>query len=290
VAYGVGTDANENIFLTGSYSGLVDFGAGAIGSNGNDAFLAKFSPAGVHLWSKHFNNSSVDRSRAITIDPSGNPIIAVSFQGAMNFGGANLMAASAMYDFAVAKLDGSSGAHVWSRVFGGNRDDEAYGLGSDAQGNVFVTGYFEETVDFGTGGISSGTADAIFLFKLTSAGTTSWAKRLGGPFANIVNGISVERAGSVVITGSFQSSGDFGGPLLKNAGVADIFAAKYSPSGEHLWSQSFGGVKSDQGMAITTDLNGKVFVAGKFQGTCTFGGPTLSSVGFSDAFFLSHEP
>ena len=48
--------------------------------------------------------------------------------------------------------------HQWSQQFGGTDIDIGYSVATDASGNVFMTGLFQGTVDFGGGNlVSAGT-------------------------------------------------------------------------------------------------------------------------------------
>ncbi|HLN81480.1 MAG TPA: hypothetical protein VK392_09850, partial [Thermoanaerobaculia bacterium] len=109
---------------------------------------------------------------------------------------------------------------------------------------------------------SSGTAqliiDVVGWFKgsspPTGTGAQIWARRLSGSgaFDNAyASGIAVDGAGNVVVVGAFQNSVDFGGGSLTSAGGTDMFVAKYSASGAHLWSRRFGGASDDYAEAVT---------------------------------------
>jgi len=58
--------------------------------------------------------------------------------------------------------------------------------------------------------------------------------------------------------------------------------------GAHLWSLRAGGAASDEGLAMTIDSNGHVYVAGFFGGTVDFGGGALDSAGAEDIFVASY--
>ena len=67
---------------------------------------------------------------------------------------------------------------------GGTDEDEGYSITTDASGNVYVTGTFQETADFDTGEgtvnlTSNGTYD-IFFTKYSPDGELIWAKSAGG--------------------------------------------------------------------------------------------------------------
>src|SRR5438128_7740636 len=95
----------------------------------------------------------------------------------------------------------------------------------------------------------------------------------------------------VVVTGDFAGTVDFGGGLLTSIGGSlDIFVAKYSGvDGRHLWSKSFGGSSGDRSRAVAVDANGNVIVSGYFIGSASFGGPTLTAVGYYEAFVAKYS-
>jgi hypothetical protein len=60
-------------------------------------------------------------------------------------------------------------------------------------------------------------------------------------------------------------------------------------SPEHHWSQSFGDVNVDGGIAIAADAGGNTFVTGRFRDTVNFGGGDLVSAGGPDIFLVKFD-
>src|SRR5262249_26201036 len=137
------------------------------------------------------------------------------------------------------------------------------------------------------------TSDVAFVDVLTStSGRYLWSKGFGGSTLSdsvIVNAVAADASGNVVITGQLQGRADFGGGALYSAGGSDVFIAKYSSSGAHLWSKSLGSTSTDTGYGIGVDSSGNVFVIGIFQGTVDFGGGGLTSAGGSDIFLAKYS-
>src|SRR5690349_13691357 len=79
-----------------------------------------------------------------------------------------------------------------------------------------------------------------------------WSQRFGD--ASFQNGYSVatDPAGNVYIGGTFQGSVNFGGSTLTSLGSNDIFLAKFSPTGAHVWSKRFGDSSIQIGQAVAT--------------------------------------
>jgi hypothetical protein len=111
----------------------------------------------------------------------------------------------------------------------------------------------------------------------------------GGPGEDLGRAIAFDANGNFIIAGRFFGTANFGGADLTSAGSSDIFIAKYSPTGAHLWSKRFGGsdADGDLGVGVAVDKLGNVLLAGAFYATADFaGGPTLSSADNADVFAI----
>jgi FlgD Ig-like domain/Beta-propeller repeat len=180
--------------------------------------------------------------------------------------------------------------HLWSQRFGSTSDDVGQGVAVDGSGNVFMTGRFIGTVDFGGGGLVSAGFDDIVVAKFSPTGAHLWSQRFGSTGLDRGLAIAVDGSGNVTVTGAFSGTVDFGGGPLVSAGGQDIFVASYDASGAHLWSKHFGDTGDDRGRGIAVDGSGDVLVTGQFAGTVDFGGGNLvSSVGSDDIFLAKYD-
>jgi hypothetical protein len=96
--------------------------------------------------------------------------------------------------------------------------------------------------------------------------------------------VAVDASGNVFVAGTFNGSINLGGTTLTSAGGVDIFVAKFSATGAHLWSTSFGGTSTDAVRGMAVDGAGDVVLTGQFLNTISFGGAALTSAGFEDIF------
>ncbi len=129
----------------------------------------------------------------------------------------------------------------------------------------------------------------MFLAKFTPTGAHIWSKRFGQG-NNTALGVATDPTGNILLTGSIVSDTDFGGGYLSGNGSWDIFVAKLSASGAHIWSRRFGPLWDDHGNAVTTDSNGNIIVTGDFYESVDFGGGTLLSPGGYDTFLVRFGP
>ena len=90
---------------------------------------------------------------------SKNIVMTGYFTGSINLGGA-LLSGSGL-DVFVAKYD-TNGAHTWSRRFGGFDTQICNSFATKSTGEVHLTGYFANSIDFGAGAMTGlGSYDAF---------------------------------------------------------------------------------------------------------------------------------
>jgi len=125
---------------------------------------------------------------------------------------------------------------------GGVSQEKGNSIATDNYGNVYITGFFEYTVDFDPGVgttnlISKGYQD-IFIQKLDASGNLLWVKQIGGASYDFGYSIIVDNIGNVYSTGNFEGITDFDpGVGVRNLtwnGGKDIFILKLGASTESI--------------------------------------------------------
>jgi hypothetical protein len=283
-------DGSGSIVVIGSFTGTVDFGGGPLTSAGlSDIFVAKYSASGTYIWSKVFGNSNDDIGYGVAIDSSGNVIVTGYFAGSVNFGGGTLQTTQPWQIF-LAKY-ATNGAHLWSKTFSCTSANKGYGVAVDGSGNILLTGQYTGTADFGGGPLppSSDGGPDIFVAKVSPNGAHIWSKGFGNTGDDNGYDIAADGSGNVLVTGIFRYTVDFGGGPLYGGVGGDVFLAKYSANGLHLWSQRFGSSGTDQANRITVDESNNGVITGVFQGTVDFGSGPLTSVGGQDIFVAKYS-
>lgn len=280
-------DASGNIVLVGLFGGTLDLGGSSLpltSGGSDDVFVAKFAPDGRCLWSRRLGGPFADIGYALAIDTAGSIVIAGYFQGTLTLNGVPAVTAAGSADIFVAKLT-PDGAPSWLRRYGGGGFDVAYGVSTDRQNNIVLTGTFSATSSFeGTNVTSAGSTD-VFVLKLTPAGVRTWVQRFGAVQADYARSIKIDGNDDILLTGYFQDTINFGGAPLTSSGSYDVFVAKLAGSdGAHRWSRRFGSGGAEYGHALALDSHGNVIVAGYFSGEIDFGGGVLRSEGGYDAF------
>ncbi len=231
-ANGVAVDKDGGIALVGTFMGLVDFGAGPVRSNdgSSDGFAVKLRADGTHIWSRTFGDEFGDDANDVAIDGSGNVVVTGSFRLTADFGGGPITAhGNSPSDLFLAKYS-STGAYQWARNLGGPNMDSASGVALDGHGNVVVTGYFQDTADFGAGArTSAGSYDVIVGKYAAQSGALQWSKTFGSADADYGIAVAVDNQDRTFVTGAFAGTVDFGGGPITSAGGRDAYIAVYGP-------------------------------------------------------------
>jgi beta-xylosidase len=169
VGEGITVDSSGNSYITGYFEGIVDFGGGNVASASSaNIFVLKLNSSGTFQWVNTYGRSAFDAGHDITVDSSGNSYITGYFEGKVDFGAGKVTSAGGG-DIFVLKLN-SSGTFQWVNTYGGTSADVGEGIAVDSSGNIYITGYFYETVDFGGGNVASAGGADIFVLKLNSSG------------------------------------------------------------------------------------------------------------------------
>jgi hypothetical protein len=156
-AYGraIALDNNGNVLLTGTFADTADFDPGPdtttlIANGGADIFVLKLDGAGEFDWAARMGGSTIDDyGYAIGTDDDGNVYTTGSFNGTADFnpGSSSNNLSAQGTDIFIQKLT-PAGAYGWARRIGSQDHDEARALAVTGTGNVFITGSFEDEVDF----------------------------------------------------------------------------------------------------------------------------------------------
>ncbi|MEO7995242.1 MAG: SBBP repeat-containing protein, partial [bacterium] len=169
----------------------------------------------------------------------------------------------------------------WARGFGGNDKDTARSVVTDPDGNVYVTGNFAYSADFGGGTRTSDNGFRLFLAKYTARGEYLWDRVYDANSLDIgAVDIAIDAQRSVYITSRFRNDTvqfDPSGPVHLNHGYYDICLLKVTTDGDYLWSKTFGNSGLDEGRSVTVTPNGTVVVGGVFVQRIDFDGLELEA-------------
>jgi uncharacterized delta-60 repeat protein len=252
VASGLTTGLDGSVYVSGWTGGSLD-GQPYIGGS-NDAFLTKYSADGVKAWTRLFGSSGDDRASALS----------TGLDGSIYVGGTTAGSSGGF----LAKF-GVDGTNAWTRLLGSSAvAPRALKTGLD--GSIYISGSSQGSVDGQP--FIGGSYDA-FLTKYSADGVKAWTRLFGSSGDDVAWALNTGLDGSIYVSGGTNG-------LLPYTGSFDALLTKFSSDGAKAWSSLLGFSAESAANALTTGLDGSIYVGG-----FTFGslGGQLNS-GSSDAF------
>lgn len=229
----VSVDSLNNVYVGGSSQN---------GAGNDDYLVMKFSPNGPNpdntpVWQVTYNGpaNGIDQLTSLSAGTDGVAATGESWNGAS-------------FDMTTVKYD-FSGAKLWERRYSSGSANTCIGkqVEMDAAGNVVVGG-----------SASNGIDQDIYTVKYNGAtGAIIWSKTYNGAYDDEPNGLIIDAAGDVYITGYTWTL----------AGTNDFYTARYNgDTGALVWQQLFDSGNGNTDVAIATgigvDPSGDVFVTG----------------------------
>ncbi|MBK7038419.1 MAG: T9SS type A sorting domain-containing protein [Chitinophagales bacterium] len=297
-------DNDDNIFSNVNFWDDVDVnpGPGTLNFNSfgsQDVAIVKLNSSGDFVWGIQLGGVGFQTSSVVKTDDAGNVFIFGYFNGTMDMdpgaGVYNLVSAGSD-DIFCGKYN-ASGALVWAVKIGGTGTEQNYGFDLDSNGDPFLFGYFQNTVDFnpeaGTFNLTAGVSGSDFLLKLNNDGTFNYALLMSSFYGNYM---TIAPDNNIYFTGLFWGTVDFnpgvGVNNLTAAGFdADCFVLKLNNSGIYQWAGKISGNNSEQGTTLDYDATtSSIVVGGFFEGTIDTdpggGIHNVVSAGYVDAFVV----
>jgi PKD repeat protein len=279
-AGGVTADLNNNIYVTGQTSSgnlpTMPWGAGFMQASNNgqqDAFIAKFDPSGLLVWSTYYGGSKFDDGFDITTDSPGN----IYFTGttlSTNFPTqAPFMSFSGGTEPFVVKFN-NTGIRQWATYYGGAYDDEARGITTDINNNVYVCGItgsanFPVLSPFQS--VFGGDTDA-FLCRLNSAtGFPVWSTLYGGGGSSHLEGgyaVAADALGNVFL-GMLADSPNTGNVIATPGAYKTVWngtdegaVIKFTNAGIRVWGTYLSGSSITELAGLAVDVNNNIIAGG----------------------------
>lgn len=237
---GIAVDLNGNLLgvgISASTTGIATIGAHqASMAGGGDAFLVKFNPNGIRLWSTYYGGIGNEYFYSCSADASGN-IYAVgttlSTSGIVS-SGAHQPSNNGQEEGFVAKFN-SSGIRQWATFYGGTGQDYILDCAVEGNGNVYLAGYtifsdssiatpnsFQPTMGF---------FQTSFLAKLNPSGVRLWATYYGGAGFAWAYSCALTSSAQLYLCGVASQGADIptnGAHQANNGGGNDTYLVKFS--------------------------------------------------------------
>jgi len=282
--FSITLDIFGNVLICGSFNNTADFdpNAGVFNltaqSFATDAYILKLSNSGNFIWVKAFSGLDSDWANFVKTDNLGNCFVSGYFYGTVDCDpGINTynLTSNGGVDGFITKLD-VDGNLQWATSFGSTQGDIARSLALDSLNNLYVAGFFSDTVDFDPGPaifeLIGSVSRNSFLMKLTSGGNFVWAKGIGGLGEVLMESIALDKNANIYVTGHLIYTSDFDPDSaifnLYSDGGPDIVIAKYTNTGSLAWALNFGGNEpfggGIVGNSIALDEFNNIYITGIF--------------------------
>jgi hypothetical protein len=222
---------------------------GAIGTNGGDAFVVKFTPQAQVVYSTFLGGRGGDFGVGIAADAAGSAYV-VGNTGSPDFPVANALQPASrdfgagVQDAFVTKLSPDGSSRVYSTYLGGTGVDFGYSVAVDSHGAAIVCGSTDSADFFRGNGMQPrlrGGADG-YVVKLDPSGRRLlYATYLGGSGFDAVTRVRVDAAGFAYLGGATTSLNfplvrpiDSVTVLAMDPTLSEGFLAKLDPTGARL--------------------------------------------------------
>lgn len=312
VVHGIATDAANNVFVTGYFTGTIDFNPSpsinnsltAAGTTGtNDFFVCKLTSAGAYAWAYRFGEINNDYAFDIATDAAGNVHIAGLFNtqnsgsGVVDFDpstGASTMS-STLEDGFLLKLS-NNGTYLAKQKMGTTNSDAIRSITIGANNKLYLTGYYSATGISGqtTGLTTSGGGLQYIVAKLDANNySLMWQRGYGDSYEDTGYGIATDGYGSVFIAGMFKGTINFTTSSLVNPSnvLYDGFIMRMDTSANIAWVKQIEGAGISVLTKIKLDSYSNLLITGYFDGAIdlnpsTTAANSFTSIGSTDAFAI----
>jgi hypothetical protein len=242
-----------DLVVGGEFRGVATFGSALapvlLTSAGDvDFFLTRLSPQLGTQWATRGGGTGADAVglNSIQVDGLGRIWVAGAFSGVADLDGsplAVLVTSLGSSDIFVARYDGTGAWAGVARAIGGSGGEAVDKMVIDASGNLYLAGWFQNSVDFDPGAGthvvvakgSQGAGDG-FVLSLDAGAEFRWVDPIGSVIAGdgnlgITSGLALDSGGSLWAVGRFfgRVTFDLTDPTVQaqSLGDADQYVARY---------------------------------------------------------------
>jgi hypothetical protein len=276
-------DAYGNVYVAGHFIGTISLEDTTFVSQSSDIYFAKYGPYGRLSWARQIGNYNLDQGYDVALNDKGDVYLTGIHRYTANFGGIYLYEK----DGFIVKYN-TNGVAQWAKDF----EATATGVATDKAGNVYVTGFFNKTVNFGGISLSLGPNQSyqgtdIFIVKYDPEGNIVWAERAGGTKDDVgIQRVAVDTHGNIYAVGIFEGVAFFD-KIELFANGKQIYVAKYDSSANIVWAWCF---RANEFQGMVLGVNGNLYLSGSFSSLDLGGGKSFESKGSTDVYLAKYLP
>jgi gliding motility-associated-like protein len=310
----IGVDSLGFIYCSGYFNNEATFGNITLTNqnlstwgNNKENFIFKMDSLGNVLWAIPGGNQSGgccdDRALGMHVTPGGDVFITGTYWSSYKLGvngapGTITSTGGNAHDTSVMGKVDKDGNPQWVISFGSNNssggcpypiydaDDHAYDVKVDADGFIYVTGFFSGfDADFDGFTITNPDWDIDcqpmgYIGKLDSSGNWLWVDKFDGvkdQRGSRDNRLAIDQFSNIYVVGGFQNTGNYGPYTITSNGEWDAFIFKMDKDGNWLWAEGIGSNKTDRANSIAIDVCDDVYITGEYRNPMIFPGANASN-------------
>ncbi len=216
--------------------------SGIINDSSGHFFISRYDADGNILLTRNYDFTGSGYQTGLAVDNKGNIYVTgVSVLKKTN----DSTGSTGTKDIYVRKFNAALESE-WSQVLSSELDDESTGIKTDSEGNVYVTGYTDGSLD---GHAATGTR-RTFLVKYSSAGKKLWLSEFDS--GSVYQSIAVDKYNNIYICGFTEIPASFDGIYRGMYEKYNMFIVMYNSSGIKKWTSLPGYSESAE---IAVDAN-----------------------------------
>jgi len=291
----IAVDNAGNAYITGQFQGTITFAPlpSIAAADWWDIYVVKYNSAGIPQWQTKAGSTEAgynsEGGNGIAVDQSGNVFITGALNGSPShptyFG--SVAAASSggggFYesDFFLAKYNPGISDWEWVKVGGGSGNDYGNKVSLDANGDPYVSGFYEGSGTFGSSTITSIGGNDYFVAKYLSNGNFSWIHSVEG--VGYFRGFTskVDANGNFYFGGTFDGTITVGTETLSTQGLDNSYIASWNSNGVFQWVKHIPGDYYSHIHSIDVESSGVIDALSIFASTQVFDCTTLVSTSFT---------
>lgn len=282
-------DGEGNVYVGGQFKEgfLIIEDTTLYNSGATDIFLAKFSGNGNLINVQCFGGYDNDFIWGLCSDNNDDVYMSGGYHsyeitfGSYTFPNYNSIRAAYVCQFY------PDGQVKWADSYSLGFDQQFYGIGVDDDKNMYISGYFKDTFNWGdTTFISQGHFD-VFLLKYDQNHEKIWARHIHGPDYDRSDDLVVSNDGQVYLTTVSFGTICFQNRWFNNYGERDFVIAQYDQNGKLTKAIQGKGSGDEEAPSIDLDPSGFVYFSGYFDSPLLeFSNKSLnnSHLGYKDAY------
>jgi gliding motility-associated-like protein len=301
-------DTQNNIYISGTYTGTVDFDPSAgvynLTSVSSDPykpniFIAKYTTNGTLIWAKSISGTDTYQANSLALDASGNPIISGQFNSAAldadpGTGIYNLHTAGST-DIFIIKLN-TTGDFMWAKSIGGIGSEIGGAIKTDSKGNIIQAMSYQGTITIGSQTFTSISVSDSYnglTIKYDPLGNVIWAINLGDANDCKVLDLAVDNSDNIITTGLFTGTDNFnplGTPITAPGSIygtdSGVYLAKYSSAGILIWVNAAYGAIGSSNLCVNSKSEAYLQISG---GNMHFNSTNVTAKGTFDVFIAKYS-